>query len=230
MFQPYRIALTMRTPIVPGKFPLHLDSLFYWFLSEFIDNDDEILDILDTVLEKQDDTYLCSAMYFQDKPKYIRYGVTSKSDTMIDNLVDMQAWTNDKVMGETKMASVHAIAAKTAFFNATCDKEKAEALLKKIHGVGRLTNTGFGEIASISFVQLKRDQSVISDGRLMRVVKDIGLTPEQIKQVDGYKDYGRYSPPYHTQSKSSVIIPKRLIYTLPFNNAKKKGNKKGFGK
>lgn len=24
MFQPYRIALAMRTPIVPGKFPLHL--------------------------------------------------------------------------------------------------------------------------------------------------------------------------------------------------------------
>ena len=225
MFQPYRIALTMRTPIVPGKFPLHLDSLFYWFLSEFMDNDDEILDILDTVLEKQDDTYLCSAMYFQDKPKYISCGVMSKSDTMIDNLIDMQAWTDDKVIGETKMASVHAIAAKTAFFNATCDKEKAEALLKKIHGVGRLTNTGFGEIASISFVQLKRDLSVISDGRLMRVVKDIGLTPEQLKQLGGVKDYGRYSPPYHTHSKSAVIIPKRLIYTLPLNNAKNKGKK-----
>ena len=225
MFQPYRIALAMRTPIVPGKFPLHLDSLFYWFLSEFMDNDDEILDILDTVLEKQDDTYLCSAMYFQDKPKYISCGVMSKSDTMIDNLIDMQAWTDDKVIGETKMASVHAIAAKTAFFNATCDKEKAEALLKKIHGVGRLTNTGFGEIASISFVQLNRDLSVISDGRLMRVVKDIGLTPEQLKQLGGVKDYGRYSPPYHTHSKSAVIIPKRLIYTLPLNNAKNKGKK-----
>ena len=225
MFQPYRIALAMRTPIVPGKFPLHLDSLFYWFLSEFMDNDEEILDIMDTVLEKQDDTYLCSAMYFQDKPKYISCGVMSKSDTMIDNLIDMQAWTDDKVIGETKMASVHAIAAKTAFFNATCDKEKAEALLKKIHGVGRLTNTGFGEIASISFVQLNRDLSVISDGRLMRVVKDIGLTPEQLKQLGGVKDYGRYSPPYHTHSKSAVIIPKRLIYTLPQNNAKNKGNK-----
>lgn len=225
MFQPYRIALAMRTPIVPGKFPLHLDSLFYWFLSEFMDNDEEILDIMDTVLEKQDDTYLCSAMYFQDKPKYISCGVMSKSDTMIDNLIDMQAWTDDKVIGETKMASVHAIAAKTAFFNATCDKEKAEALLKKIHGVGRLTNTGFGEIASISFVQLNRDLSVISDGRLMRVVKDIGLTPEQLKQLGGVKDYGRYSPPYHTHSKSAVIIPKRLIYTLPLNNAKNKGKK-----
>ena len=225
MFQPYRIALAMRTPIVPGKFPLHLDSLFYWFLSEFMDNDEEILDIMDTVLEKQDDTYLCSAMYFQDKPKYISCGVVSKSDTMIDNLIDMQAWTDDKVIGETKMASVHAIAAKTAFFNATCDKEKAEALLKKIHGVGRLTNTGFGEIASISFVQLNRDLSVISDGRLMRVVKDIGLTPEQLKQLGGVKDYGRYSPPYHTHSKSAVIIPKRLIYTLPLNNAKNKGKK-----
>ena len=225
MFQPYRIALAMRTPIVPGKFPLHLDSLFYWFLSEFMDNDEEILDIMDTVLEKQDDTYLCSAMYFQDKPKYISCGVVSKSDTMIDNLIDMQAWTDDKVIGETKMASVHAIAAKTAFFNATCDKEKAEALLKKIHGVGRLTNTGFGEIASISFFQLNRDRSVMSEGRLMHVVKDIGLTPEQLKQLGGVKDYGRYSPPYHTHSKSAVIIPKRLIYTLPLNNAKNKGKK-----
>lgn len=230
MFQPFRIELTMRTPIVPGKFPLHLDSLFYWFLSEFKENDDDILNILDTVIDKQDDTYLCSAMYFNDKPKYIRCGVTSKSDTMIDNLIDMQAWTNDKVMGETKMASVHAIAAKTAYFNATCDKEKAEALLKKIHGIGRLTNTGFGEIASISFEQLSCDQSVISNGRLMRVVKDIGLTPDQINRVDGYKDYGRYSPPYHTQSKSMVYIPRRLIYTPPQNNPKKKGYKKGFGK
>lgn len=229
MFQPYRIALSMRTAIVPGKYPLHLDSLFYWFLSDFMENDDEILSTLDTIIEKQDDTYLCSALYFQDKPKYIRCGVTSKSDTMIDNLIDMQAWSNDKVMGETKMASVHAIAAKTAYFNATCDKEKAEALLKKIHGIGRLTNTGFGEIASISFEKLSRDQSVISDGRLMRVVKDIGLSPDQINRVDGYKDNGRYSPPYHTQTKSVVIIPKRLIYTLP-SNSKKKGFKKGFGK
>lgn len=229
MFKPYRIALTMTTPIVPGKYPLHLDSLFYWLLGEFIDNDDDILKTLDTVIEKQDDTYLCSAMYFLQKPKYIRCGVTSRSDTMIENLIDMQAWTSETVVGETKMAMVYAIAAKTAYFNSTCDKDKVEALLKKINGLGRLTNTGFGEIKSISFEKLNRDQSIISDGRLMRVVKDIGLSADQINQVDGYKDQGRFSPPYHTQSKSVVIIPKRLVYSAPVPQ-KKKCLKKGLGK
>lgn len=227
--KPYRIALAMRTPIVPGKYPLHLDSLFYWFLSEFEDNDEDILNILDTVIDKQDGTYLCSALYFQQKPKYIRCGVTSKSDTMIENLIDMQAWTNESVTGETKMASVFAISAKTAYFNATCDKEKTEALLKKIQGLGRLTNAGFGEIVSIDFEELGRDESIISDGRLMRVVKDIGLTPDQINQIDGYKENGRFTPPYHTQSKSIVIIPRRLTYAAPRPH-KKNCNKKGFGK
>lgn len=229
MFQPYCIEITMKTPIVPGKYPLHLDSLFYWFLSEFHENDDEILNILDTVILKQDDTYLCSALYFKQKPKYVRCGVTSKSDCMIENLMDLNAWNNSEIVGETKMASVQAIAARTAYFNATCNKERAEALLKKIHGIGRLTNTGYGEIESISFVELKRDQSIISDGRLMRVVKDIGLSQDQINQVDGIKEYGRYSPPYHTQTKSVVIIPKRLIYSAP-KPQKKNGLKKGFGK
>lgn len=229
--KPFRIQVNMVSPIVVGKFPLHLDSLLYWLLSEFKDSEEEIFKVLDTVLEKSvDGIYLCSAMYFNKKPKFVKSGVVSNSDQMIDKLYDLNAFSNQNEVGEINLAAVHAIHTKTAFFNATCHKEKVEALLNRVHGIGRLTNSGFGQIKSISFEELDSDESLLSNGKLMRVISDEGFPDEMLKQVGAVRGYGRFSLPYHTCRKSKIIIPARLMYQPSYAKEQNKGKPKGFKK
>lgn len=221
MFKPFQIKVKMVTPIVPGKFPLHLDSLVYWYLSNFYENDFEILEVLNTIIDKQDDTYLCSAMYFEQKPKFVKSGIASKTDLMFSNLLDLDVINEYEIAGETKLAAVHAIESQNIFFNATCDREKIENVLNRINGIGRLTNSGFGEVHSVHFTELENDKSIISDGKLMRVIKDIGLSKEQIENIGGEIGIGKFSPPYHTTNKSSIIIPKRLSFCTAMKNQKR---------
>jgi hypothetical protein len=229
--KPYRIEIKMVSPIVVGKFPLHLDSLFYWLLFDFLDSEEEVLKTLDSVIEKSaDGTYLCSALYFDKKPTFIKTGITSKSDHMIDQLYDLNAWSDQKINGEIKLAAVHAIHAKKAFFNATCDKDKTYALLKRVHGIGRLTNSGFGQIESISFEQLDTDESLLSSGKLMRVISDEEYTDEMLEQVGAVRGFGRFTLPYHTCRKTNILIPARLTYMPLKTTEHKKGNTKGFKK
>lgn len=231
MKKPYRIKIKMVSPIVVGKFPLHLDSLFYWLLSEFKDSDEDIFHILDTVLEKsQDGTYLCSALYFDKKPKFIRSGVVSNSDNMIEKLHDLNAWSDKNAVGEIKLAAVDAIQARAAFFNATCNKEKTIALLNRVHGIGRLTNSGYGQIKSISMEELDADESLLSNGKLMRVISDESFTDEMLEQVGAIRGYGRFTLPYHTCRKSNILIPARLTYQTSNSTEYKKGKPKGFKK
>lgn len=230
--KPYRIAIKMVSPIVVGKFPLHLDSLFYWLLSEFL-TEQEVFKALDDIIEKSaDNTYLCSAMYFDKKPMFKEHAITSNSDQMIDKLFDMSGWSDaDKnAIGKMKLAKVNAIHAKKAFFNATCNKEKVHALLSRINGIGRLTNSGYGEIESITFQELSADESLLSNGKLMRVISDDGYSDEMLKQVGAIRGYGRSSLPYHTCSKSSILIPTRLAYISPKSIEHKKHKNRGLKK
>ena len=212
--KPLHISVEILSPILLPKYPIHLDALLYAAIKDNSDMDDDtILKVIDSVLDKQDGVYKSSAMRFL-KTNHFPVTYSERSLATRTHWEDWEFSQHEKsksiiVKGggfRKRVTTFNAVNVHAVDFHAVGDPSRIEHLLNCLGFIGLNNNQGFGEIGSITIEEAEQDYSFIDeDGNLARclpvemVTQDIRSTCMQL--VNSFK------PPYQSSERIQTCIP-----------------------
>lgn len=212
--KPLHISLEILSPLLPPKYPIHLDALLYAALKDNSDKDDEsILKIIDGILDKQNGVYKSSAMRFL-KSNHFPLISTEWCFATRTHWEDWEFSQNEKAKNVTtkgggfrkRMTTYNAIHPHAVDFNAVGEPKDIYYLLSCLGFIGLNNSQGFGEIGNITITEIEEDFSFIDEeGELARCLP-INMVPEDIKNtVMQLKN--SVKPPYQSSERILVCLP-----------------------
>lgn len=159
------ITLHIKTPIIPGKYPLNLDGLLYWAAFEGCGEDEQkALEIVDRALESDLGVYKSSDMIYLHTPQQ---GLTQGEAVFSTNFDwrEYQHPTKRKSVMElggpyrARLTTYASISCQAVRFYAVGDADLIRFLIDSAGFIGRGNNQGHGEISEILIDEIGDDWS-----------------------------------------------------------------------
>lgn len=220
---PFRLILTIGTPIILRDHPPSLDALVYAALSAHVGRSDALIETMKSYL-----TWHSHGFFHAGGLRFVvtdRSSVVAKTAVRLDAIrhklrSDMIAPTGqngayNRVVTsggpyKTRMIQRRAYSSPYVIFDGRGDKRAVADMLRYyLPGVGYdAKNAGFGEIVDIDAVDQPADASImLASGALNRIVpadfaESAGLT--------GIPDKARILPPYYGPDRVDVVRPERI--------------------
>lgn len=225
------ITLHIKTPIIPGKYPLNLDGLLYWSAYEGSNEDSQrAIDILNLALASDQGVYKSSDMSYVHTPQH---GLTQQEAAFSTNF----NWREHKhPIGKTsimegggpyraRLTKYISIGTQAVRFYAVGDEDLIRFLIDSAGFVGRGNNQGHGEISEIVIEEIEQDYSWFRVTEDKSVVLERCLPANVADNIDDLKPYlknqnlllVRTAPPY-TSSKEhegySTSFKREVVVSL----------------
>ena len=207
--------MNLTTPMVySDAFPLHLDGLLYWAILQFME-ENKVQDELNRIIQLTNGVYRASQALFV---KSNRNNLTVEHT----NRVTRTAWREYELGFSKSKKSIKecegpfrkrldtfmAIKANKIIFFAQADVALVQWYLNSLMGIGRHTNSGFGEIDNIIINNIEQDNSWFLNGMLNRVLPISCLSEPLNNPVRTI----RYKPNYKTSEQVDCYIPLKNTY------------------
>lgn len=209
--KPLEIQIATHAPIELGPYPLHFDGLLYWAIFNHVQDCEEALSVLDTMLAKRDGVYCASAMAFIRTPLQ---GVTTATNAY-PTCTDWREWglpTNKNTVMElggpyrARLTKYQAWNAPAVVFHCVGEPERIRQVLHTLPGIGTNTNHGSGEIRAFSIEPCNTDQSWQCEDVLARTL------PGHL--ADGHPlQSSRCTPPYTSSPEQPCAVPDFRVIT-----------------
>lgn len=225
------ITLHIKTPIIPGKYPLNLDGLLYWSAFEGNGEDQEkALNILNRALASEHGVYKSSDMSYVHTPQN---GLSQQEVSFSTNFNwrEYQHSLNKKSIMEgggpyrARLTKYTAISSQAVRFYAVGDKDLIHFLIDSAGFIGRGNNQGHGEISEIVIEETDKDYSWFREADDNLVILERCLPANVADNIDDLKPYlknqnlllVRTAPPY-TSSKEhegySTSFKREVVVSL----------------
>lgn len=210
-FSPLRIELDLATPVIHSEiYPMHLDGLLFWTIQSYIDNSDEVQAQLDRLLMKTGDVYRASqALYAKSKAdrltaqQIIRLTRTNWSEYDGQFPKTKKSIKENEGIFRKRFDLLNATGTKKVVFFAVGDQHEIQVWLNSIMGIGRQTNSGFGEIEQVTITSMADDWSWFMQGRLNRIIP-----LDMLADHAGYTVREcRYKPNYKSSPAKICAVP-----------------------
>ncbi len=202
--------------IIPDAYPIHLDGLLYWAISQFVD-EVGVFQELDRILDQSHGVYRASQALYVKSNQFNLIPVFAQRATRTNWLEYDQNIGFTKAKKSIKEAegvfvkrldTFMAVQAKKIIMFAYGNAVGIKWFLDSLIGVGRQANAGFGEIDSVQIQSIQSDYSWFHDGRLNRVL------PVRVvdQKLDDPIRNARYKPNYKTTEFADCYIPTIQTY------------------
>lgn len=159
------ITLHIKTPIIPGKYPLNLDGLLYWAAFEGCDEDKQkAFDIVDRALDANLGVYKSSDMIYLHTPQH----ALTQGEAVFSTNFDWREYqhpTKRKSVMElggpyrSRLTTYASINCQAVRFYAVGDPDVIRFLIDSAGFIGRGNNQGHGEISEIVIEEIDKDLS-----------------------------------------------------------------------
>ena len=211
--KPLEIQIATHTAIELGPHPLHLDGLLYWCIFNHVQDQDQALSLLDTLLAKRDGIYCASALAFIRTPLQ---GVTAASNAY-PTCIDWREWslpTDKRSIMElggpyrARLTKYQAWQSPAVVFHCVGDAKRIAQVLHAIPGIGTNSNHGSGEIRAFDIAHCAQDQSWFCEGKLARILP-AALAQDHMATVINT----RARPPYTTSPEQECFVPDFRVIT-----------------
>lgn len=159
------ITLHLKTPLIPGKYPLNLDGLLYWAAYEgHKESEDAALEVLEKSLDSEGGVFKSSDLIYLQTPEGSIYKTTAWFSTSMQWREYKHPMAKRSVMElggpyRSRLTSYSAISAKAVRFYAVGDADLIYYLLDSVLCIGRGNNQGHGEIGEIVVEEIEQDLS-----------------------------------------------------------------------
>lgn len=159
------ITLHLKTPLIPGKYPLNLDGLLYWAAYEgHKESDDAALEVLAKALDSENGVFKSSDLIYLQTPEGSIHQTTAVFPTTMQWREYKHPMAKRSIMElggpyRSRLTSYSAISAQAVRFYAVGDADLIYYLLDSVLCIGRGNNQGHGEISEIVIEEIKQDLS-----------------------------------------------------------------------
>lgn len=215
------ITLHLKVPVIPGKYPINLDSLLYWSAYEGSDeNEDVAQEILARALDKAEGVYKSSDMIYLQTPERS----ISQSEAVFMTSMNWKEFryktskTSIMELGgpyRSRLTTYLSIDAAAVRFYAVGNPDLIEFLISSASCIGRGNNQGHGEIAEIVINEIDEDLSWYADNagvitlnrclptHVIKATSKLSDFLQQVSQDNMVESAVKSAPPY-TTSKADL--------------------------
>lgn len=208
MFENLEIKVYLASPVVFGRFPLHLDSLIYWSLDCFINNTKSTIEAMGSVLKCTDDVFHASQAIPCGEYEKITLGRTRNNNLFNHLNAPVKMPEKPVKMNPNTISICSAFQIRAIKFYCVGQKDLILNLMNQLNGIGCFASSGFGQIKNIEATVIDEDCSFALNGNLNRVLPLSFITKNQLHiSIDQPSIRARYKPPYINSKTENCLIP-----------------------
>lgn len=216
---PVHITMELLSPIELPKYPIHLDGLLFWAIKEETDSsDEEALQVLNTVLDKDGDVYKASSIRFirSVEMPILDTDIAHPTRTHWDDwpfkvLENSKTITTKGGPFRKRMTTKSGLSAGQADFYAVGDAQKIKYLLETLGFIGLSNRQGFGEIGSVQVDVIEDDYSFFDENNQLARVLPVERVQDSSNEY--LKIMNSFQPPYSSSTRTECCCPNFRILT-----------------
>lgn len=160
-----KITIYLKTPLIPGKYPMNLDGLLYWSAFDGNHEDEALaLDMVNRALASDKGVFKSSDLIYKH---YQDTGISAQEAVFTTNFkwrefpLNLQKGSILETGGpyRARLTTYQSISCDAVGFYAVGDAKLIEFLIDSLGFIGRGNNQGHGEISEIVIEQIDEDLS-----------------------------------------------------------------------